>query len=264
MPTVLEMLDMSDRVAIVTGGGTHLGRAMASALAELGASIYIASRRAELCKETAEELRGHGLDVIGLGCDVTDEGQVDALVDRVMADRGRVDVMVANAGGAFTDSYIPDASIDEFQRTVDLNLTGTYICAQSAARVMIPERCGAIVTLGSIHGFLTSDKRMYEDLPTFKRSGPPYQAAKGGVINLTRGLAAELGEYGITVNCISPGQIPRATTDEGHVERSRQAIPLQRTGVSDDLKGAIALLASPAGAWITGHNLIVDGGWSIW
>ncbi len=264
MPTVLEMLDMSDRVAIVTGGGTHLGRAMASALAELGASIYIASRRAELCKETAEELRGHGLDVIGLGCDVTDEGQVDALVDRVMADRGRVDVMVANAGGAVTDSYIPDASIDEFQRTVDLNLTGTYICAQSAARVMIPERYGAIVTLGSIHGFLTSDKRMYEDLPTFKRSGPPYQAAKGGVINLTRGLAAELGEYGITVNCISPGQIPRATTDEGHVERSRQAIPLQRTGVSDDLKGAIALLASPAGAWITGHNLIVDGGWSIW
>ena len=264
MPTVLEMLDMSDRVAIVTGGGTHLGRAMASALAELGASIYIASRRAELFKETAEELRGHGLDVIGLGCDVTDEGQVDALVDRVMADRGRVDVMVANAGGAVTDSYIPDASIDEFQRTVDLNLTGTYICAQSAARVMIPERCGAIVTLGSIHGFLTSDKRMYEDLPTFKRSGPPYQAAKGGVINLTRGLAAELGEYGITVNCISPGQIPRATTDEGHVERSRQAIPLQRTGVSDDLKGAIALLASPAGAWITGHNLIVDGGWSIW
>ncbi len=264
MPTVLEMLDMSDRVAIVTGGGTHLGRAMASALAELGASIYIASRRAELCKETAEELRGHGLDVIGLGCDVTDEGQVDALVDRVMADRGRVDVMVANAGGAVTDSYIPDASIDEFQRTVDLNLTGTYICAQSAARVMIPERCGAIVTLGSIHGFLTSDKRMYEDLPTFKRSGPPYQAAKGGVINLTRGLAAELGEYGITVNCISPGQIPRASTYEGHVGRSRQAIPLQRTGVSDDLKGAIALLASPAGAWITGHNLIVDGGWSIW
>ena len=105
---------------------------------------------------------------------------------------------------------------------------------------------------------------MYEGLPTFRRSGPPYQAAKGGIINLTRGLAAELGEYGITVNCISPGQVPKVTTDAGHVERSRQAIPLQRTGTSDDLKGAIALLASPAGAWITGHNLIVDGGWSIW
>jgi NAD(P)-dependent dehydrogenase (short-subunit alcohol dehydrogenase family) len=264
MPTVLEMLDMTGRSAIVTGGGTHLGLAMASALAEMGASVYIASRRAELCEETAVELRGAGMDVTAAGCDVTDEAQVDALVDRVMSDRGRLDVMVANAGGAFTDSYIPDASIDEFRRTVDLNLTGTYICAQSAARHMIPAESGSIVTLGSIHGFLTSDKRMYDGLPTFRRSGPPYQAAKGGIINLTRGLAAELGEYGITVNCISPGQIPRASTDEGHVERSRNAIPLQRTGTNQDIKGAIALLASPAGAWITGHNLVVDGGWSIW
>ncbi len=264
MPTVMEMLDMSGRTAIVTGGGTHLGRAMASALAEMGASVYIASRRAELCEETARELRDHGLDVTGLGCDVTKESEVDAMVERVMADHGRLDVMVANSGGAFTDSYIPDARIDEFRRTVDLNLTGTYICAQSAARVMIPAKGGSIVTLGSIHGFLTSDKRMYEGLPTFKRSGPPYQAAKGGIINLTRGLAAELGEYGVTVNCISPGQIPKSTTDEGHVERSRQAIPLQRTGTDNDIKGAIALLASPAGAWITGHNLVVDGGWSIW
>jgi gluconate 5-dehydrogenase len=264
MPTVLEMLDMTGRSAIVTGGGTHLGRAMASALGEMGASVYIASRRAELCEETAEELRAAGLDVTAAGCDVTDEAQVDALVDKVISDRGRLDVMVANAGGAFTDSYIPNASIDEFRRTVDLNLTGTYICAQSAARHMIPAKSGSIVTLGSIHGFLTSDKRMYEGLPTFRRSGPPYQAAKGGIINLTRGLAAELGEHGITVNCISPGQIPRPSTDEGHVERSRNAIPLQRTGTNQDIKGAIALLASPAGAWITGHNLVVDGGWSIW
>ena len=264
MPSVTELLDMTGRTAIVTGGGTHLGRAMGSALAEMGASVYVASRRAELREETASELRGQGLDVTGLGCDVTDETQVDALVKRVMSDHGRVDVMVANSGGAFTNSYIPDANIEEFRRTVDLNLTGTYICAQSAARAMIPEKSGSIVTLGSIHGFLTSDKRMYDGLPTFRRSGPPYQAAKGGIINLTRGLASELGEYGITVNCISPGQIPKATTDQGHVERSKNAIPLQRTGQADDLKGAIALLASPAGAWITGHNLVVDGGWSIW
>ncbi|MDA1257762.1 MAG: SDR family oxidoreductase [Chloroflexi bacterium] len=264
MPTVSEMLDMTGRSAIVTGGGTHLGRAMASTLGELGAAVYIASRRADLCEQTAAELRADGLDVTALGCDVTDESQVDDLVGRVIKDRGRLDVMVANAGAAFTTSYIPDASIDEFRKTVEVNLTGTYICAQSAARVMIPRRSGSIVTLGSIHGFLTSDKRMYDGLPTFRRSGPPYQAAKGGIINLTRGLAAELGEYGITANCISPGQIPRTSTDEGHVERSRLAIPLQRTGVPDDLKGAIALLASPAGAWITGHNLIVDGGWSIW
>ena len=118
MPTVFEMMDMSGRSAIVTGGGTHLGRAMASALAEMGASVFIASRRADLCEETAKELQGLGLDVSGIGCDVTDEAQVDALGDRVMTDRGRLDVMVANSGGAFTNSYIPDASIDEFRRTV--------------------------------------------------------------------------------------------------------------------------------------------------
>jgi len=264
MTSITEMMDMTGRTAIVTGGGTHLGRAMSSALAEMGASIYIASRQADICEATAADLRRQGLDVTALGCDVTEENQVNAIVERVMSDHGRLDVMVANSGGSFTDSYIPDASIDEFRQTVDLNLTGTYLCAQSAARVMIPKQSGAIVTLGSIHGFLASDKRMYKGLPTFKRSGPPYQAAKGGVINLTRALAAELGEFGITVNCISPGQIPKETTDAGHIERSRKAIPLQRTGRADDLKGAIALLASPAGAWITGHNLVVDGGWSIW
>jgi gluconate 5-dehydrogenase len=260
---VQSLFDLAGRVAIVTGGATHLGRAMAEALAELGAAVYLGSRDGARCENVAAGLRAGGLDATGARCDVTVEAEVDALVDRVMADRGQLDVMVCNAGGAFTTTYLPDASIDEFRRALELNVTGTYISAQAAARVMIPRRRGRIITLGSIHGALGADNRLYADLD-YQRSGPPYQAAKGAVVNLTRALATELGEHGITVNCLSPGQIPPPGTDGRFVERCRLANPLARTGAPHDLKGAVALLASDAGAWITGHNLVVDGGWSVW
>src|SRR5262252_6643644 len=251
---VQSLFDLTGRVAIVTGGGTHLGRAMAEALGELGAAVYLASRDRGRCERVAAELRAGGLHATGLACDVTVETEVDALVARVMADRGRLDVMVCNAGGAFTTTYLPDASIDELRRALDLNVTGTYVSAQAAARAMIPRRQGRIITLGSIHGTLGADNRLYAGLD-YQRSGPPYQAAKGAVVNLTRALATELGPHGITVNCLSPGQVPQPGTDPTFVERCRLANPLGRTGTPADLKGAVALLASDAGGWITGHNL---------
>jgi gluconate 5-dehydrogenase len=262
MKTIQQLFDLTGRTAIVTGGGTHLGTAFTEALCDLGATVYIASRRAELCEETAERLRGRGMDVTAVGCDVTDEAQVDALVDRVMNDKGRLDIAICNAGGSFTTTYPPDGNIDEFRRTLDVNLTGTYITAQSAGRAMIPAKRGSIVTLGSIASTLAMDSRIYNS--EFKRSGPPYIAAKGGVLNLTRAMAAEFGEHGITVNCISPGQIPNNSTNTDQVETFRKMIPLQRTGLSQDLKGTVALLASDAGTWITGQEFRVDGGWSIW
>ena len=257
------MFNLSDRLGIVTGGGTHLGRAMATALGELGASVVIASRRRELCERVAEEMREADIDCTGRGCDVTVEKEVDALVEAVVAQHGRLDVMICNAGGNVGPTHLPDGSIDDFMRTFEMNTKSTYICAQVAARVMIPQRSGTIITIGSIHGSFTNDKRFYEGLKMV-RGGGAYQTAKGGIINLTRYLAGQLGEYGITANCISPGQIPRPDHEPEFVERARLSVPLERTGTPDDLKGAVALLASPAGSWITGHNLVVDGGWSIW
>ena len=261
---VQELFDLDGRVAIVTGGATHLGRAMASALGELGAAVYLASRRKNLCDQVAGEMREYGMDCYGRECDVTLEDQVNALVDSVISDRGRLDVMVCNAGGsAVPPTYVPHASIDEFMETIQLNVKGTYMCAQAAARVMVGQRSGSIITIGSIHGSLTNRKSFYDGLG-FGRGAAAYQTSKAGIINMTRYLAGELAEYGITANCISPGQIPRPGMGELFEKRALDSIPMERGGTPEDLKGAVALLASSAGSWITGHNLIVDGGWSIW
>lgn len=261
---VPDMFDLTGRVAVVTGGGTHLGRAMAAGLAELGASVVIASRRRELCESVAAQMRAQGLQVEGARCDAMDAADVDALVDGVVERYGRLDVMVCNAGGtAMQPTYVPDGDVREFEATLGLNVRTAYLCANAAARVMVRQRSGSIITIGSIHGSLTNDKRFYEGTD-FKRGGAAYQTAKGGIINFTRYLAMELGEYGVTANCISPGQIPTPDADPVMAERARLANALHRGGKPDDLKGAVALLASDAGAWITGHNLVVDGGWSIW
>lgn len=294
--TVQQLFDMTGRVAIVTGGATHLGSAMAETLCELGAAVYIASRRGELCEQVAAEMRARSVlpsqaggqaedrgqapgraaqalphapgaprpwDITGLACDATKEDQVNALVDRVVAERGRLDVMIANAGGGRPTSYPPHGKLSEFVQTLEINMVSTYLCAQAAARAMVPARKGSIVTLGSIAATLGTDRRIYG--PEFTRSGPHYMAAKGGVLQLTRALACEFGEWGITVNCISPGQIPKpGVVHPAQVERFRQMNPLQRTGTRDDIKGVVAVLASDAGRWITGQNFLVDGGWSIW
>jgi gluconate 5-dehydrogenase len=259
---IREMFDMTGRTAVITGGGTHLGTAMATALGQLGASVYLASRRGALCEEVAGQLLSQGIDATGLACDATDSSQVARLVGRVMDEHSRLDAFICNAGGSFTTSYPPDGDVQEFRDTLDANLTSTYVCAQEAGKAMIPAKRGSIITLGSIGATLAMDTRIYNS--RFKRSGSPYLAAKGGVLNLTRALAAEYGEHGITVNCVSPGQVPKDTTDAEQVETFRQMNALRRTGVPSDLAGTIALLASDAGSWITGQEIVVDGGWSIW
>ena len=157
--SMTDLFSMKDRVAIVTGGGTHLGSAFTEALSELGAQVYIASRRAELCEETAAAMRTRSLNVTALACDVTDEESVNSLVDQVMEREGRLDVFVANAGGSNTTAHPPHADVDEFRWTLEKNLTSTYKCAQAAGRVMIAQKSGSIIALGSIASRLASDPR---------------------------------------------------------------------------------------------------------
>ncbi|MEN3284552.1 MAG: hypothetical protein V7607_5692 [Solirubrobacteraceae bacterium] len=256
------LFDLSGRTAAVTGGGTHIGRAIAEVLAEYGASVFVLGRRAEPLERTAEALQARGLACRPMVADAASEQDVQCALDAIVEDCGQLDVMICNAGAAAASQLFPNLLLDELHETLRACVDTAAICAQEAARRMIPRRSGRIVLVGSIHGELGADPRTYTS--DFARSGISYNAAKGAVVNLARALACELGDYDITVNCLSPGQVPDPANRSDTIRRFAEKVPLRRTGTPDDMKGAALLLASDAGAWITGHNLIVDGGWSAW
>ena len=257
--------DLCGRGAIVTGGGTHLGKAMTRAMAGRGASVCIVGRREHVLAEAVAELAGDGLDVTSRVLDITDDEKVGRMVAEIAADLGDLSIMVCNAGASAEDRFPPDQPVETFLDTIRSHLVGTFSCAQAAARVMRDAGTGgSIVTVSSMQGSVASDPRLYEGLDLTYRSGPGYQSAKAGIIGLTRNLAAELGPMAIRVNCISPGFIPRPEANPEFVERGRNGNALGIIGAADDLAGAVLLLASDAGRFITGHNLVVDGGWSIW
>ncbi|MEO8855569.1 MAG: SDR family NAD(P)-dependent oxidoreductase [Burkholderiaceae bacterium] len=255
-------LNLDGKVGVVTGGGTHLGLAMSGALAELGATVYLLGRRREVVEASAEQLRARGLNAYAVSADAADESGMEHAVQDILKQHGRLDVMVCNAGGAFGSAMAPHISLGDLEATLRLNVGTTLVCAQTAARAMIPKRRGAIITVGSLHATLGSDPRLYA--PDFRRSTQSYHASKGAILNLTRALACEFAQHDITVNCISPGQIPKPSLDAFTRENFRNMVPLGRLGVPSDLKGAVALFASEGGCWITGQNLTVDGGWSAW
>jgi NAD(P)-dependent dehydrogenase (short-subunit alcohol dehydrogenase family) len=261
-PALPAWLSLQGAVAVITGGGTHLGLAMATALAELGAAVYLLGRRQDVVQASADALQARGLAAFAVSGDAADEAGMEQIVQDIMARHGRLDVMVCNAGGAFGTAMAPNISVADLEATLRLNVTTTMVSAQTAARAMMARRSGAIITIGSLHATLGSDPRLYA--PGFKRSTQSYHASKGAILNLTRALACELAQYNITVNCISPGQIPKPSLDAFTRENFRNQVPLGRLGVPADLAGAVALFASDAGRWITGQNLTVDGGWSAW
>jgi gluconate 5-dehydrogenase len=254
----MSLFDLSGRTAIVTGGGKGIGRQMAAGLAEAGADIVVCARDAARCEEAAAELEQLGVHALGLGCDVRDSEQVQAVVGRTVADFGGVDILVNNAGTVWGASP-EEMPLEGWQKVVDVNLTGVFLFSQAAGRVMIDRDGGVIVNIASVAGF---------------RSGPPaimntiaYNATKGGVISFTRDLACKWAGYGIRVNAIAPGWFPSDMANyviDRHGEELLARIPLGRFGGGEDLKGVVVFLASPASAYVTGHTLVVDGGHSAW
>jgi gluconate 5-dehydrogenase len=252
---IADLFDLSGKNAIVTGGGSGLGRQFAEGLAEAGANLLLCARKVERCEETAAAIRAaQGVTVIAEACDIRDPEQVQRVVARAEQELGGVDILVNNAGTSW-GAPAEDFPLAGWQKVLDVNLTGTFLFAQAAGRNMLQRGEGSIVNIASVAAFAGSPARMMDAVA--------YNASKGGVVAFTRDLAVKWANRGVRVNAIAPGWFPSelsAVVLENWEQELISRIPLGRFGGADDLKGAVVFLASRAGAYVTGHTLLVDGG----
>jgi len=242
---------LQGRVTAITGGALGIGRATALLFAAEGATVALGDVEADATETLAREIVGRGGRAIAVRVDVGDAGQVQAFVDRVVADLGKLDVMFANAGIAHSAPFLehPEA---QWHRVLRVNLTGVFLCCQIAARQMVRQGGGRIIATASINGF-----RGVENLVG-------YNVAKAGVIELTRTMAVELAQHQITVTAIAPAQIDtrltRSLPDEARARRLAR-IPMGRFGEPEEVARAALFLASDDASYVTGHTLAVDGGY---
>ncbi len=250
--------DLTGNVAIVTGCSTGLGVQMAKALANQGCNIVCLARRKEKVEENAAMLEAeYGVKAIGVVCDVTNTENVEAAVDTVLEKFGRIDILVNNAG---TGAVAPaeDVTDDQFGNELSIDLFGTFKMARAVAKkAMLPAKYGRIVNIASMYG-LVGNKIC---------GSAPYHAAKGGVVNLTRALAAEWGEKGVTVNAICPGYFYTPLTvdtlnSEFFQSYAKTMIPEARYGNEGELDTAVLFLSSPASTYVNGIMVPVDGGYT--
>ncbi len=253
-----DYFNLNGCVAIVTGCSTGLGVQMARALASRGCKIVPIARRLEKLQEVAATItQEFGVETLPLRCDITDTAMVDEMVDQVLARFGRIDILINNAG---TGAVAPaeDITDEQFANEMNIDLFGSFRVARAVAKkAMIPAQYGRIINIASMYG-LVGNKIA---------PASPYHAAKGGVVNLTRALAAEWGRHGITVNTICPGYFVTPLTKETldsqwFQDYAKGAIPMERYGVEGELDTAAIFLASPASSYVTGVALPVDGGYT--
>jgi NAD(P)-dependent dehydrogenase (short-subunit alcohol dehydrogenase family) len=244
---------LKERVAIVTGGGTGIGRAIALELAELGADVVVASRDPQHLEPTAAEIRALGRRALAVQTDIRLPAQVEALAEQTVAQLGKIDIHINNAGGQYP-APAEDLSVEGWRSVIDLNLSGTFYCSQVMARHMMQTDGGAIVNIVANFGLRAA--------PGMAHSA----AARAGVINLTRTLALEWAKYSIRVNAVAPGVVmtegalSEMLISPEAIENIERAIPLKRLGTPEDIAHVVAFLVSDAAAYITGETIAADGG----
>ncbi|MBQ4629802.1 MAG: SDR family oxidoreductase [Clostridia bacterium] len=267
MKKVFDMLRLDGKTAMVTGSHAWLGYDIVCALAEAGANIVMTSRNKASIEEVAKEIsKTYGVKTMTVEFDQRNFEAVSKAMDEVACTFGTIDILVNNAGGGSgaSEGNLLERDAEDIREMIDINLTGMLFCCKAAVKYMIKQKSGKIINLGSIAGIVGRDRAMYNKAG--KNEQPvDYAAAKGGVISATRDLAGLLSPHGICVNSISPGGFDKGDLPHEFVKLYSEETPLGRMGkMGEDIKGAALLLASAAGDYITGHNLVVDGGFSIW
>jgi NAD(P)-dependent dehydrogenase (short-subunit alcohol dehydrogenase family) len=250
-----QLFDLTGRVALITGGSVGLGRQMAEGLAEMGANLVLCARKKERCEQTANELRTLGVQTLALACDVKNPASIQVAAEAAVKHFGRIDILINNAGASW-GAPTEDMTLEQWNKVIETNLTGTFLFSQAVGRIMIAQRRGKIINIASVAGMRGSP-------PGFSAIG--YSSSKAGVIMFTKDLACKWGLHNIQVNAIAPGWFP-TDMSEKVIERNKESlltgIPLGRFGGPQDLKGAAIFLASDASNFVTGHTLVVDGGQS--
>ena len=253
--SVKKLLDLTGKVALVTGGSRGLGLQIAEALGEMGAKLALTARKKDELDAAVAHLAKQGTQAAPYVCDLGKREQIAPLADAVLKRYGKVDILVNNAGATW-GAPAEDHPLEAWDKLVNLNLTGTFLISQQIAKKsMIPAKWGRIVNVASVAGLMASDPRVVRTIA--------YNATKHGVVGLTRQFAAEWGEHGITVNAICPGFFPSKMTKgtlDALGEMLIEVTPTRRLGGDEDLKGLAVLLASEASRHITGQAIAVDGG----
>jgi NAD(P)-dependent dehydrogenase (short-subunit alcohol dehydrogenase family) len=267
MKTIKQMLSLQNRVAVITGGCGHIGRAIADGLAEQGCNLLLIDCAEDALNVASKAIAERwGVQVEGLVVDLENAEARVSVAPYIRTRFGRVDVLVNNAGfvgdSQMTGWVVPfeEQSIETWRRAIEVNVTASFHLSQILAPMLKEHRCGSIVNVASIYGFLGPDMSLYDG--TEMGNPAAYAVSKGGLIQLTRWMSTVLAPD-IRVNCVSPGGVARNQPNV-FVDKYIARTPLKRMGEEDDFKGAVLYLSSDMSAWVTGQNLVVDGGWSAW